>query len=58
MRELRFRSVGTASVVLGILLLAIGWLIHNDFLGFLFMVSVAIGVALLITDKVRRRSRA
>jgi hypothetical protein len=44
--------------VLGILLLAIGWHVHNDLLGFLFMVFVVIGVALLITDKVRRRSRA
>jgi len=44
--------------VLGLLLLAIGWSIGNDFLGFLFMVFVVIGAILLIADSMRRRSHA
>jgi len=58
MQRLRLRSVGAASIVLGLLLLAIGWSIGNDFLGFLFMVFVVIGAVVLIADLVRRRSPA
>lgn len=58
MQRLRLRSVGAASIVLGLLLLAIGWSIGNDFLGFLFMVFVMMGAILLITDSMRRRSHA
>lgn len=58
MQRLRLRSVGAASIVLGLLLLAIGWSIGNDFLGLLFMVFVVMGVILLIADSMRRRSRA
>jgi hypothetical protein len=58
MQRLRLRSVGAASIVLGLLLLAIGWSIGNDFLGLLFMVFGVMGVILLIADSMRRRSRA
>lgn len=58
MQRLRLRSVGVLGIVLGLLLLAIGWTIHNDFLGFLFMVLVVTGAILLIADLVRRRSPA
>jgi hypothetical protein len=54
-----FRSIGIAAVALGVILLAIGWVIGNDILGFLFMVFLVVGVALLVADfVVRRRSHA
>lgn len=48
-----------AAIALGIVLLAVGWSISNDFLGFLFMVCVVVGIALVVTDVVvQRRGRA
>ena len=49
------RSIGIAAIALGIVLLAIGWSIGIDFLGFLFMVSLVVGVALLAADFFTRR---
>jgi len=53
-----FRALGMAAMAVGIVLLAIGWSVGIDFLGFLFMVFTVTGVALLISDfVVRRRTR-
>jgi hypothetical protein len=55
----RLRTSGMAAIALGIVLLAVGWSISNDFLGFLFMVCVVVGIALVVTDVVvQRRGRA
>jgi hypothetical protein len=51
------RLIGAAAIALGIALLLIGWSISDDLLGFLFMVSLVVGVALLIADFVVRRGR-
>ena len=49
------RLVGIAAIAFGIVLLIIGWSIGYDFLGFLFMVFLVVGLALLIADFVLRR---
>jgi hypothetical protein len=52
-------SVGITAVALGVILLAIGWSISNDTLGFVFMVLTVVGIALLVADfVVRRRAHA
>ena len=53
------RKGGIAAIGLGIVLLAVGWSISNDFLGFLFMVCLVVGLALVVFDLVmQRRARA
>jgi hypothetical protein len=55
-RTLRRRAL--AIITLGLVLLAIGWSIHNDLMGFFFMVCLLIGLALLGADALSRRRKS
>lgn len=52
------RPAGAGLVVLGVVLLVIGFAASSDLLGFLSMVSVVAGVAILVGDLVMRRRAA
>ena len=51
------RRVALAIIALGVVLLAVGWPLHNDLLGFFFMVCLVIGLATLGVDAVLHRRR-
>ena len=53
----RLRTGGLAAIGLGVVLLAIGWSISNDFLGFLFMICLVTGLALVVFDLIVQRRR-
>lgn len=50
-----FRSIGILAIAFGVALLAVGWALSYDFLGFLFMMLLVGGLALLIVDFFLRR---
>jgi membrane-bound ClpP family serine protease len=52
------RRVALAIIVVGAVLLAAGFLLHNDLLGFFFMVCLVVGLATLAVDAVLRRRRS
>jgi membrane-bound ClpP family serine protease len=51
------RRVAFAIIAVGVVLLAAGFLLHNDLLGFFFMVCLVVGVATLVVDVVLQRRR-
>jgi membrane-bound ClpP family serine protease len=51
------RRAALAIIVVGAVLLAAGFLLHNDLLGFFFMVCLVVGVVTLVADAMLRRWR-
>lgn len=51
------RTLGVAILGIAVALLVLGFILSNDFLGFLFMVCLVVGLVALIADAFRRRAR-
>lgn len=54
----RLRRPALASIALGAALLAAGFMLHSDLLGFLFLVCLLLGLAALAVDAVLQRRRS